>query len=191
MTTAIERVEDFIVDKSRELLGQHIGTVDALPSGLTPDMLKKFIGSHKTPGIYPVFMGGKNGVGRNINAQFDVYVIVKNVNGSNNRRRGDSTMPGAYFLATQLLAKLHDNTVQGVGTLKQKGIKNLFSMTIESSLNAALYAVSFEVPNLPVNVEVDSSALADFLTFYSETHLTEGQAEPSAEDLVNLEQEEQ
>jgi hypothetical protein len=81
--------------------------------------------------------------------------------------------------------------VQGVGTLKQKGIKNLFSMTIESSLNAALYAVSFEVLNLPVNVEVDSSALADFLTFYSETHLTEGQAEPSAEDLVNLPQEEQ
>lgn len=184
-------VEDFIMGKARELLGPTIGTTEALPSALNLAVLKKLISSNKTPGIYPVFLGGKQSTGSRINARFDVYVIVRNVGGHISRRRGDSTERGAYLLLSALLRKLHGKTVPGIGTLEQKGIKNLFSMAIEENFNAALYALSVECPNMPVidDDDIDNTELNDFLRFHSEHSLVDGEEEPAAIDELTLPQE--
>jgi phage gp37-like protein len=183
-------VEDFMIDKARELLGPNVGTTEGLPSAINLSILKTLISSNKTPGIYPVFLGGKESTGSRINARFDVYVIVRNVGSHTARRRGDSTERGAYLFLAALLKRLHDKTVPGVGTLKQKGIKNLFAMAVEENFNAALYVISFELPNMAVidDGDIDNTALNDFIRFHSEHSLVDGDAEPAAIDDLTLPQ---
>ena len=181
-------VEDHITGIARDMLGSHRGTVESLASALNLTILKKIIAGNKSPGVYVVFLGGPKGRTCHINARFDVYVIVRHSGNHIARRRGDSTTVGAYNLVAGLIPKLDGSTINEVGTLSLKGVKNLFSMQIEEAFNAALYAITFELPNMPFPDEFDPTTLDDFITYHGEHSMAPGDDEPAAIDNVTLEQ---
>lgn len=164
---SISAVEDHITDLTTTLFGNALRKVDTLPNALNLSLLKSMIST--APAVYVAFLGGRAGQidteGATINARFDVYIITRHVGSDSARRRGDSTTIGAYDIIGRLIPQLHDSVVDDVGRLELKNVQNLFSMQLEQTFKAAMYALTFEVPNMSFAYEADLSALADFETF--------------------------
>jgi len=176
-------VEDHIVNAAQQVFKTGL-KIDTLPSALNLGLLKTLI---TKPGIYVVFLGGPGSNGF-INGRFDVYIITRHLGNDEARRRGSSTNKGAYDIIAVLADLLHDDPVPKVGTLMLKGVKNLFSMQLEENFKAAMYAMTFELPNMPFPRQDDLSALANFETYYAEHSMAEGDDEPDAIDQLTLDQ---
>lgn len=185
---SIIAVEDHIVDKVNAMFGNALAVVEALPSAMNVGMLKQLISANRTPGVYVAFLGGTGTQRGSVNGRFDVYVLTRHVGNHTARRRGDATTIGAYEIVAALVPKLHDSTVSEVGTLQLKNMRNLFSMQLEETFKATMYAITFELPNMPFPDDFDPSSLHDFIRFHAEHSLVDGEAEPAAIDDVTLEQ---
>lgn len=185
---SISTVEDYIIDKAKALFGNTLSAAEVLPSALNLAVLKQLVASNRTPGVYTTFLGGQGNSRGSLNGRFDVYVITRHVGNHSARRRGDTTTIGAYEILAALIPKLHDATIQGVGSLELKNVRNLFSMQLEQSFKATMYAVTFELPNMPFPNDFDPSVLGDFVIFHAEHSLVDGDDEPDAIDHITLEQ---
>jgi len=164
---SIIKIEDHLVNETKALFGATLKRVDVLPNALNLGLLKSMITT--APAVYFAFLGGRAGQldtdGATINGRFDAYIITRHVGNNEARRRGDATTIGAYDIIGQLIPRLHDSVVPDVGRLVLKNVQNLFSMQLEESFKAALYALTFEVPNMPFSYHADMAAMADFATF--------------------------
>lgn len=165
---AIAQVEDHMVSTAKASFGTTLRRVEVLPSALNLAMLKAMIAT--APSVYFAFLGGRVGVGHeaSCNGRFVAYVITRHVGNSQAARRGDSTTIGAYDVIERLIAELHDSNVTDIGRLQLRDVQNLFSMQLQESLKAALYAVAFELPNLPLGYQADLAGLGDFATFHAD-----------------------
>lgn len=160
----IVAVEDHMKTEAAQVLGQKI-RLETLPSALNVGLLKKLIPAGT--GVYFTFLGGpvSDFDGARVNGRFDAYVIVRHVGDSESRRRGDATTIGAYEIVSRLVKQLHDSVVSDIGSIKVKRINNLFSIQLEEAYKAALYAITFEVPEMPFMYEADMDSMDDFITF--------------------------
>ena len=61
-------------------------------------------------------------------------------------------------------------------------------MQLEETFKATMYAITFELPNMPFPDEFDPSSLHDFIRSHAEHSLVDGEEEPAAIDDVILEQ---
>lgn len=161
---SIITVEDHFIAESQKVLGQRI-RIDTLPSALNLGLLKKLIPAGNA--VYFAFLGGpvSDQGEAYVDGRFDAYIIVRHVGDSDARRRGDVTTVGAYEVARRLVTQLHGSIVPDIGRIKAKRINNLFSIQLEESFKAALYAITFEVPNMPFVFEADLASLDDFISF--------------------------
>lgn len=160
----IVAVEDHMKSEAGQVLSQKV-RLDTLPSALNVGLLKKLIPAGNA--VYFTFLGGpvSDVDGARVNGRFDAYVIVRHVGDAESRRRGDTTTIGAYEIVSRLVKQLHDSVVTDIGAIKVKRINNLFSIQLEEAYKAALYAVTFEVPDMPFLYEADLDAMDDFITF--------------------------
>lgn len=170
---SIIKVEDHLVSETKTLFKNTLRKVDTLPSALNLGLLKQLIPS--APAVYFAFMGGKGSqLGEAyIDGRFTAYIITRHVGNDEARRRGDSTTIGAYDIIRRLIPQLHDSGIKEVGRLEVKNIQNLFSIQLEESFKAALYAITFEVPNMPFVYEADMASLDDFITFDAQYDIPE------------------
>lgn len=163
---SIIAVEDHMLEQAVKVLGTKI-KLDSLPAALNLGLLKQIIPT--APAVYFAFLGGRVGTqdtdGATINGRFDAYVLIRHVGNDDARRRGDSTTVGAYEVIRRLIPALHDSVVDDVGRIQLKSVQNLFSIQLEQSFKCAMYAITFEVPNMPFNYEADLGSLDDFMTF--------------------------
>lgn len=163
----IIKVEDHLVSETKALFGNTLKRVDVLPNALNLGLLKSMIAT--APAVYFAFLGGRKGQtdseGATINGRFSAYIITRHVGNDEARRRGDATTIGAYDIIGQLIPQLHDSVVPDVGRLVLENVQNLFSMQLEETFKAALYALTFEVPNMPFPYQADLASMADFATF--------------------------
>lgn len=185
---SIIAVEDHIINTVKKLFKDSLAAAEVLPSALNLEVLKQLVATNRTPGVYTTFLGGQGTTRGSVNGRFDVYIVTRHVGNHAARRRGDSTTIGAYEILAALIPKLHNSSIKGVGSLQLKSVKNLFSMQLEQAFSATMYAVTFELPNMPFPNDFDPSQLADFITFHAEHSMAEGNDEPDAIDHITLEQ---
>lgn len=189
-------VEDNLIETTRNLFGKTLRAVDTVPGPLNLAVVKQMIS--QSPAIYFAFLGGGPGIqDGSINARFDAFISTKHVR-QVARRRGDKTQIGAYEILGRLLPVLDGHTVPDVGTLKLKRVTNLFSGQMDKDMGAALYAATFELPNMSFDTGDSTGILGDgtmgsldnFITFHADYErdlTTDG--EPVATDEITLPQE--
>lgn len=206
---SIAKTEDFILARAESLFGRHVRFYEALPSALNIGLLKELV--KQAPGVYVAFLGGRPGIedayGTTINARFDVYLVTRHAGNDQPRRRGDSTTIGAYELVQRLIPNLHQAVITDVDCkLRFMNCQNLFSMQVEEAYKAAMYAITFEAPNMPMWMdEDDMESLDDFDTFHADYDIPEHEsstqhqawanedysdAQPNAQDDVQLNEQE-
>lgn len=182
----IAAIEDALLAQADAALGNTLRQTGSLPGGWNRDTLQRAV--QYAPGVYAVFAGLRAGnvdgyhVGR-----FAVYVVAKAVDESA-RRRGSAVTIGAYDMVERLLPRLDGLTVADVGTLRSRGVENLFRDAM-FDLGAAVYAINLELPNLPLEWSLDESSLDVFETFDARFDINSAEAdEPVAEDNVSVPQ---
>lgn len=184
---SVTAVENHLVKTTTDLFGKTLKAVDTLPGPLNIKVIKQMI--RQAPAVYFVFLGGNNGTQPgSINARFDAFIFTAHASGQEARRLGDKSQIGAYQVLDRLLAKLHNNTVPEVGTLKLKRVSNLFSVSLSDDLGAALYAATFELQNMTFEGEDNLDDLADFVTFHAESSLSDDPKVPKTITDITLEQ---
>ncbi|AUZ85849.1 phage protein Gp37 [Methylophaga nitratireducenticrescens] len=183
---SIAIIEDHIVNTTKSIFKDTLRKVETLPNALNLALLKQLIPS--APSVYCAFLGGSSSGSGMLNARFDVYVITRHAGDDEARRRGGSTTIGAYQVIESLIPKLHGSDINAIGNLNLKSVKNLFSVQLEENFKAAMYAMTFEVPNMPFPNQHDLSDLSDFVTYHAEHSMTEGNNEPDAIDYLTLDQ---
>jgi len=172
---SISAVEDHIVDITKQSLGGALRAVEVLPNALNLALLKTIL--PLAPAVYTTFLGGRPGTvdtdGATINGRFDVYIITRHVGNDSARRRGDSTTIGAYQIIERLIPDLHDSNITDIGRLRLTNVQNLFSIQLEETFKSALYALTFELPNMPFSYEVDMDSLDNFEHFHADYDIPE------------------
>mgnify|MGYP003635521184 CR=1 FL=1 len=174
---SIIAVEDHMVAETEALFGNVLKQIDCLPGALNLGLLKQLLIT--APSVHFAFMGGKEGVdddGSHIDGRFSAYVITRHVGNDSARRRGDSTTIGSYQIINSLIPKLHGSVVDDVGRMACKSIQNMFTIQLEETFKASLYAITFEVKNMPFVFEADLSSLDDFITFDAQYDIPEHEA---------------
>lgn len=172
---SIIAVEDHIVNTTKRAFKNTLRAVEVLPNALNLALLKTIL--PMAPAVYATFLGGRNGTvdtdGATINGRFDVYVITRHVGNDSARRRGDSTTIGAYQIIERLIPELHDSNIADIGRLRLTNVQNLFSIQLEETFKSALYALTFEVPNMPFSYQVDMDSLDNFEHFHADFDIPE------------------
>ena len=166
----LKNVEDAIVAEIRTALtvgGQLVvRQVDSLPGDWDAEMLKRLL--RLVPGVFVAFIGGPAGAASGetaaINARWSVIAATGHASGEAARRRGDSQQVGAYELIERLLPKLHGHTIADEGTLKLIDVQNLYTGEIDKQ-GLAVYAATFELPNMAMPSTLDEATLTPFATF--------------------------
>lgn len=187
----LDKIETDLVETTKALFANTL-RVGALPSAMNVGLLKAMIPT--APAVYWAFLGGKRsragGDPARIDGRWVAYIITRHVGNTDARRHGDQTTIGAYEVIKRLVPAIHGHVIQDVGSLDLADVNNLFSMQLEESYKAALYAISFSLPNLEFEIDTDLSSLDDFVTFHDDYDLDlTGDGEPMATDHVTLPQE--
>lgn len=184
----IARIEANLIEVTRQLFGRTLRTVDSLPGPLNLDVLKDML-AH-APAVYYAFLGGTRGdVDGYIDGRFDAFICTRHVN-RDSRRLGDQTQIGAYDIIARLLPILDGHIIHDVGRFRLTRVTNLFSLTLDKQMGAALYGISLQLPNMPFIDDDLQATLNDFITFHADYErdlATDG--EPVATDNLTLPQE--
>ncbi|WP_241085736.1 phage protein Gp37 [Candidatus Vondammii sp. HM_W22] len=188
MTDPIATTEDAIITAAKATLGQTVRRLESVPGGWTLDTLKRAL--QFAPGVYVTFQGAVNGISQGyLSGRFTVYCVTKGAD-EQARRRGNERVIGAYDLVARLAPELNDLRVPEIGILQLRGIDNLFRDAM-FDLGGTVYAIQFELPNIPLDYLADESAMDDFVTFDAVYDLNPptGSGEPEANDhMIGLDQ---
>ena len=179
---SIATVEDAILAEVDAALGNTIRSRDTLPGGWTMDTLQRAL--QFAPGVYVAFQGlAQAQTPGHYDGRFSVYVVVKGAVEAD-RRRGNARVIGAYDILELLLPRLDGLTVSGIGTLRVRGVDNLFRDAM-FDLGGTVYGINLALGNMPFEYQADMSTLDDFVTFDAVYDLDPAQdGEPAAEDHV-------
>jgi len=152
-----------MLERLKELLGDHVRTFDTLPAGFGADELKNRL--RTAPGLFVAFLGGprRGGTSTVITATFAVFALTAQPIEAQ-RRQGDARTIGAYEMISIAAAALDGHVIKGVGTLTLSQVANLYAAELEA-IGVALYSASFEIP-LALKLPEDPAALADFLKIF-------------------------
>lgn len=160
--STIDAIEQAILVAVDKTLGAVIREKKSLGGGWTMEMLDRAL--QFAPGVYVAFVeGGKVSAARTIPGRFEVYSVTKGAVEAA-RRQGSPGTIGAYDIVERLLASLDGLQVAGVGTMAATGPKNLFREAM-FDMGGTVYAITLELPDIPLPAALDDSALANFETF--------------------------
>lgn len=178
----IAAVEDAVLAEVAATLGGTVRKTGSLPGGWSVDSLQRAL--QFSPGVYVAFQGMTPGAGSEYHhGRFSCYVVSKGA-AEADRRRGNARVIGAYDMLERLLPRLANLAVPDVGTLKLRGVDNLFRETL-IELGGTVYGINLELPNMPFDYTADLATLDDFVTFDVVHDLdTTQDSEPLAEDHV-------
>lgn len=158
-------VENALIARIQQVLGDKVRKVGSLPGDWDDDMLKRLL--RAVPGVFVVYPGGSRSgaVSTSVkkDAQWIVYVVTGHASGEAARRRGDSQQVGAYELLDTLEPALHGFTVADEGTFAFERDENLYTGRIDTQ-GIAVYAITLQMLTVVPN-QVDGSTLDDFETF--------------------------
>lgn len=166
--SVIAKVEDAIIaalkpafTKDGRLLVQDIGSI---PGTFSRPILERLL--QHAPGCYVAFINGTGTQidGAYMDARFDVFAVTDHVS-ELERRAGNDMQIGGYQIIEIVAATINDLTVVDIGTLRFKGVKNLFNEST-FDMGASIYAASFELPNMEMPSTVNPDTLKDFITFH-------------------------
>lgn len=163
----IAEIEDAVIERCRQMVGNHVRTIEDLPGKWDENTLRA--ARRQVPGIYVAWSGGsaESATRPLIRARLAVYVVTGHASGERARRRGNDRDMGAYELLEQLVPALHNFTIQGIGSLLLQSVDNLYSDSADRD-GVMIHGASFEIKTMfPAPREIGE--LADFATF-SATH---------------------
>lgn len=184
----ITATEDALIARIKAILGAKLRAVDSLPGDWDADMLKRLLLT--APAVYVAFAGGPPSAGADAVAGIDgrwiVFAVTANASGNAARRRGDGKVIGAYEIISNLVPRLHNHTIAGVGTLVLRNIENLYSGTIDNQ-GVALYAMTFGIA-MNFDAEPDPADLDAFQTLHVDFDLAQKDGEIEGSTDIELEQ---
>lgn len=172
-------IEDAIVDRVADVLGNTVKKVETLPGPWDEQALN--LALRQAPGVYVYWDGG--GPGRNsrrpyLNSVYRVYIVTGHASGERERRRGAAHQIGAYEILEQVVPALHGFSVADAGSLEFGRVAVLAPVSSQKK-GIAVYEAEFSL-QAPWPALRDAADLADF-AIYSATH------EVGDEDTENTE----
>lgn len=184
----LAEVEDAMIERCRRVVGDHVQTIEDLPSGWTAQLLNA--ARRKVPGIY-ISWGGGRGDGdaqsATLAGRYVVYVVTGHASGERERRRGNNRQVGAYELLERIIPALHTLTVPDVGSLTLQSVDNLYSDQLDRQ-GVVVYGAAFRL-GMTFPAPFDLGDLANF-ELYTGTHRIGGEDDPDTESRAVLPQEE-
>ncbi len=165
---SIQLVEDAILEKVTNTLPGVLNDSGSLPGNWSLDLLKRLL--QKSPAVYVSFLGGNQTNQSDlaiINAKFDVYIVSKGAD-EETRRRGNDRVIGGYEMIERLAPLLNGLTIPGIGSLELKSVKNMFAGAM-LDIGGTVYALTFELPRLVFEKQLDPVGLGQFITFHTES----------------------
>jgi phage gp37-like protein len=181
----IADIEDAIIAKAEDLLGNTVKEVVSIEGGWTLDMLKRAL--QFAPSVYVAFLGAKRGVSEGYhNGRFAVYVVTRAALAPA-RRRGTTREIGAYDIIELLSRNLDGMSVADIGTLTQQSIDNLFRDAM-FELGGSVYGLMYEAANMPLGYEADETTLDDFITFHADHDINQDGEVDAADTVTGLNQ---
>lgn len=181
----LAEIEDAIIDRCSQLIGEHVKTIESLPGSWNDDTLRAAM--RKVPGIYVAWSGGTatSSAGRaGINGRYVVYAVTGHASGERDRRRGNKREIGAYEILECVVPGLHGHSVEGVGSLQLERVDNLYSDRADQQ-GVVIYGASFSLNRMMFPPVFDIANLADFVTFHANHQQPEG---ADTETHVNLQE---
>lgn len=180
-------VEDAMIERCRRVVGDNVKTIEDLPGGWTPQLLRAAM--RQVPGIY-ISWGGGRGDSQvseaTMAARYVAYVVTGHASGQRERRRGNSRQVGAYELLERIVPALHQLTIDGVGSLALQSVDNLYSDQLDKQ-GVVVYGAAYRLAmTFPAPFELGS--LADF-ELYTGTHRVGGTDDPDMQSRADLPQE--
>ncbi len=165
---SIQQVEDEILTKVTGTLPGVLKASGTLPGNWSLDLLKRLL--QKSPAVYVTFLGGNQNSQSDlamIGAKFDVYIVSKGAD-EETRRRGNTRVIGGYEMIERLAPVLNGLTIPGIGSLELKSVKNLFAGAM-LDIGGTVYALTFELPRLVFEKQLNPDGLGQFITFHAES----------------------
>lgn len=179
-------VEDAIIARCQQVVGQSVRTVEDLPGRWDEQTLRSAM--RQAPGVYVSWSGGRgegNASQPRAALRYAIYFVTSHASGERARRRGDSREVGAYELIERVVPAVHGLTVDGVGTLALESVDNLYSSRLEQQ-GVMVYGASYRLAaTFPAPLDVNT---LDAFTTYHATHQVGGADDPDAVDQVDLPQ---
>lgn len=179
----IATVETAMLDAAKTATGNTLQVIESIGGGWTLANLKRAL--QRAPGVYVAFQGAKPEQAPYLmELRYSLYIVTKGAQ-EVSRRHGSLRMIGAYDLLAQVLPALDGLVVAGTGTLRAKGIDNLFREAM-FELGGTVYALQFAMPNVAFDPQ-PAETLDDFITFDAIYDIApDDPNNPTAEDTVTL-----
>lgn len=179
----IATVETAMLDAAKAATGNTLQVIESIGGGWTLANLKRAL--QRAPGVYVAFQGAKPEQAPYLmELRYSLYIVTKGAQ-EVNRRHGSPRMIGAYDLLAQILPALDGLVVASTGTLRAKGIDNLFREAM-FELGGTVYALQFAMPNAAFDPQ-PAETLDDFITFDAIDDIApDDPNNPTAEDTVTL-----
>lgn len=169
----LAEVENTMIERCRQLIGEHVKTIEDLPGSWDEATLKA--ARRKVPGIYIAWSGGPAVPGTRalLNSRYAVYVVTGQASGERARRRGNGREVGAYEILERVVPGLHALSVEGVGSLQLERVDNLYSDRADQQ-GVVIYGAVFSLNRMMFPAALDASGLADFQTFHADSLVPDG-----------------
>lgn len=169
----LAEVENAMIERCRELVGDRLKAIEDLPGNWDDSTLTA--ARRNVPGIYIAWSGGSAIASSRpmINGRYAVYVVTGHASGERARRRGNNRDIGAYEILERVIPGLHGMSVDGVGTLRLERVDNLYSDKADSS-GIVIYGAVFMIDKMPFPAAKDASDLADFAIYHSTSKVPDG-----------------
>jgi phage gp37-like protein len=155
----IVQVEDYILSVVNRVLPVGANGVrgvlrqtGTLPGAWNLEILKRVL--QTAPSVWVAFDGGEPRPDCNdpiLDARFAVYAVQKEPN-ELDRRRGAPGDIGAYEMIERLYPALHARTINGVGTLRAKTVRNMYgedALDLGGTVYGLLLGIGLTLPVLP------------------------------------------
>ena len=161
----LAEIEDAIVSRIQEVLGDKVRTVETMPGPWDEEMLKQAL--RKTPGVYVYWDGGGVSRQRNqaaLSSTYRVYAVTGHASGQRERRRGGTRQIGAYEILEVAVPALHRYGT-GYGSLEFQGVSVLAPASMQRQ-GLAVYEAQFSLEAAFPALH-DAADLADFDIYHA------------------------
>lgn len=152
-------IETALKAEIKSIFGLTMKKVDSFAGALDEGQTRKLLAI--TPSIAFSFIAAPIDKG-DMKTQWAIYTFNSGSK-SEDMRHGTGNLIGAYDALDRLISALDDKTIENIGTIKLKEVRNLYSAAKESK-GVAIYGLIIEIGTSTPDLS-DANSLDDFLKF--------------------------